>query len=259
MILAIDAGNSRTKWGVFDSQSGLKAELKTHGVCLNAELDIRPPIAWQSCKRAVISNVAGETVTTQLEAILQPLNIPVHWVTASAFACGVRNGYADPQQLGSDRWVALIAAWQHYHAPCVVVNAGTALTVDALTVDGQQGIFLGGLIVPGFKLMQDSLAHNTAGIALAEGQMRGFPDNTADALHTGALSAMVGAVASMMIKLEKDTGSQPRCILSGGDAAMLVSALRSFGQIANNVVIADNLVLQGLLALETEFSRSTAE
>lgn len=254
MILTIDVGNTRIKWGVFDNEG----ELKAHDACLNTELDMRPA-AWQSCTRAVISNVAGEAVATQLGAILQQLDIPIHWATASTFACGVSNGYADPQQLGSDRWAALVAAWQYCHGPCVVVNAGTALTVDALATDGQQGIFLGGLIVPGFKLMLDGLYQNTAGIAAAKGQMRTFPTNTGDAVYTGALSAMVGAVASMMLKLEKDTGKQPHCILSGGDAVMLVNALRSYGQIANNVVIVDNLVLQGLLALEREFSRSKAE
>jgi hypothetical protein len=63
----------------------------------------------------------------------------------------------------------------------------------------------------------------------------------------------------MMVKLEKEAGIQPHCILSGGDAVVLADALRSFGKIANNVLIADNLVLQGLLAIERESSRSTAE
>jgi type III pantothenate kinase len=254
MILAIDAGNSRTKWGVFASDGALQ----TQGVELNSELGARAPAEWQACSRAVISNVAGEAIAAKLEGLLRPLSIESYQPIASASACGVKNGYTDPQQLGSDRWAAVIAAWQLYRAPCVVANAGTALTVDALAMDNQQGIFLGGLIVPGLRLMQERLASNTVGIAFEEGQMRDFPANTADALHTGALSAMIGAIASMMLKLERDAGIQPRCILSGGDASVLASALRSFGQIANNVVIVDNLVLQGLLALEREFSRSTA-
>jgi type III pantothenate kinase len=259
MILAIDAGNTRTKWGVFDSQDGLKAELKVHGACLNSELDAQPPVAWHSCKRAVVSNVAGEAVAAKIAALLQPLAIEVRHVAATASACGVKNGYSNPNLLGTDRWAALIAVWQHYHAPCVVVNAGTALTIDALAADDGNGIFLGGLIVPGLRLMQESLVKKTDGIEFNSGEMRTFPANTADAVHTGALSAMVGAIASMMVKLEKDTSTTPHCILSGGDAAVLADALRSFGKIANNVVIADNLVLQGLLALEIESYRSMAE
>jgi type III pantothenate kinase len=255
MILTIDAGNSRTKWGVFDSDG----ELHAHGISLNAELGGEAPAAWRACQRAVISNVAGEAIATALAAMLKPVEITCLWVAASATACGVKNGYAHPQQLGTDRWAALVAAWQHHRVACVVVSAGTALTIDALAVDGQYGIFLGGLIVPGFRLMQESLQRNTAGIEESSGSMQNFPTNTGDALHSGALSAMAGAVASMMFKLQRDSGSQPKCILTGGDALVLASALRSFDQIANNISIADNLVLQGLLAIEKESSRSTAE
>ena len=196
-----------------------------------------------------------------LNALLRPLSIPVHWIVAAADACGVKNSYSNPQQLGTDRWAALIAAWQHYHAPCVVANAGTALTVDALALDEetQQGIFLGGLIVPGFRLMQESLTQGTAGIAALPGHSQDFPANTGDALHTGALSAMAGAVESMLVKLQQHEGCQPRCIVSGGDAALLAEALSSRASsrsrgMENNLVIADNLVLQGLLLLERESS-----
>ncbi len=249
MILAIDAGNSRLKWGVFD----IDGELRAHGVCQNTELISEAPVAWSACRRAVVSNVAGEIVGEKLDAMLRALDIPTHWVVASAQACGVKNSYTTPQQLGADRWAALIAAWRHYHAPCVVVNAGTALTVDALGVDkiAGQGIFLGGLILPGFSLMQTSLIKATAGISEAAGSAQDFPVNTADALYGGVLSAIVGAVESMIIKLQQREGQSPRCVVSGGDATLLAETLKGSG-LANNVVIADNLVLQGLLELERE-------
>lgn len=251
MILAIDAGNSRLKWGVFDDVG----ELKAHGVCMNAELANEAPIAWCACKRVVISNVAGEVIAEKLSVLLRPLEIPIHWATASVQACGVKNSYTQPQQLGTDRWAALIAAWRHYHAPCVVVNAGTALTVDALGVGeiAGHGIFLGGLIVPGFNLMRMSLTHDTAGIKALPGSSQNFPTNTGNALYTGALSAMVGVVESMLIKLQQREAQSVRCVASGGDATLLAEALKGSG-IANNVVIADNLVLQGLLELEREFA-----
>jgi len=249
VILTIDAGNSRLKWGVFDSTG----ELRTHGTCPNAELGSEVPVAWHACKRAVISNVASEVIAEKLNVLLRPLDIPMHWVVASAQACGVKNSYTNPQQLGADRWAALIAAWQHYHAPCIVVNAGTALTVDALGVDkiAGHGIFLGGLIVPGFNLTQMSLTHATAVIKGLSGSSQNFPTNTGDALYTGALSAMVGAVESMLIKLQQREAQSPRCVVSGGDATLLAEALKG-SEVANNVVIADNLVLQGLLELERE-------
>ncbi len=261
MILAIDAGNSRTKWGVFDEAG----ELKTHGAFLNAELDkAATPVAWRSCERVVVSNVAGNEVKNLLQRLLQPLAAPVRWASASAQACGVKNGYATPQHLGTDRWAALVAAWQHYHAPCVVANAGTALTIDALGFDtwdldteSSIGIFLGGMILPGFSLMQHSLTHGTADVSARsqhepQDSWQDFPTHTHAALYTGALSAMAGAVQVMYSRLQQHEGKPPYCVLTGGDAALLADMLQ--GDIAKHLVMADNLVLQGLLLIEREIS-----
>lgn len=254
MILTIDAGNTRTKWGVFDAAG----ELKSYGVCLNSDLaGIDVPIAWRPCRRAVVSNVGGVSVAGALQAMLQALDIPIHWVQATAQACGVKNGYGNPQQLGTDRWAALIAAWQHYHKPCVVVNAGTALTVDALGMDDQLGIFLGGLILPGLNLMQHRLIEGTADIAsrLDAESVAGLPDfptNTQDAIRAGALTAMTGAVLGMLARLQRYEGQPPMCILSGGDAALLAEALSGHPEVASRLSIADNLILQGLLSIGRE-------
>ena len=244
MILAIDAGNSRTKWGVFDAAG----ELQAQGVCLNADLaSMEMPRAWKSCERAVISNVAGTAVAEALKTILV---MPVNWVRAAEYACGVNNSYTKPQQLGVDRWAALIAAWHRYHKPCVVVNAGTALTIDALGMDGQHGVFIGGLIAPGLRLMQQSLKQGTAGVAELSGSFKDFPTSTGDAFYTGALIAMTGAIKSMFTRLQQHENQAPRCILSGGDASLLAEMLSADPEVAKHLVIADNLVLQGLLLME---------
>ncbi|HZV62150.1 MAG TPA: type III pantothenate kinase [Methylophilaceae bacterium] len=251
MILAIDAGNSRTKWGVF-SASG---ELRSQGAIPNYELSsMAAPEAWQGCRRAVISNVAGEQAGMAIANLLQQCDISQYWVKSSALGCGVTNGYQFPERLGGDRWAALIAAWQQHHAPCVVVNAGTALTVDALGAgeDGQ-GVFLGGLIVPGLRLMQQSLVASAAGINEAGGSVEYFPSNTENAIYTGALSAMAGAVNSMLVKLELHAGQAPYCIVSGGDAVLLQEMLVHYR--VEKIVMADNLVLQGLLLLEKEMGK----
>ncbi|HZV62613.1 MAG TPA: type III pantothenate kinase [Methylophilaceae bacterium] len=251
MILAIDAGNSRMKWGIFH---GL-GELKEQGVITNSALaSSHAPDAWQGCTSAVISNVAGESVAGSIKGLLKAQNIPSYSIKSSAQACNVINGYQLPEKLGTDRWAALIAAWDQYHAPCVVVNAGTALTVDALGVnkDGR-GIFLGGLIVPGLRLMEQSLTSATADISHTSGRVQYFPTSTGDAIYTGALSAMAGAVNSMLVKLEHHAGQVPCCILSGGDAPLLQDMLVRY-QI-ENMVLAENLVLQGLVLLEKEMGK----
>jgi type III pantothenate kinase len=248
VILAIDAGNSRTKWGVFDEAG----ELKTNSVIPNSVLSgMSVPGEWKACRRAVVSNVAGEGVAECISSFLGPLADTAYWVKASAKACGVTNNYQFPDRLGSDRWGAMIAAWRHYGEPCVVANAGTALTVDALGIEQDgDGVFLGGLIVPGLRLMEESLVSETADISHVSGSVQLFPTNTGDAIHTGALTAMAGAIHSMQVRLGRYSGCKPRCILSGGDAPLLKEMLVRFG--IENLEIRENLVLQGLWHLEKE-------
>jgi type III pantothenate kinase len=155
----------------------------------------------------------------------------------------VRSSYADPGQLGVDRWAALIGARHLYAGPCVVVNAGTTMTVDALSADS---IFLGGFIVSGFTMMREALARRTAQLELYDGAFSFFPDNTADAITSGALNALAGAVDRMcryMIDVGED---EPLIVLSGGNAALLEPRLQSAPRRV------ENLVLEGLVRIGAE-------
>ncbi|HQR60510.1 MAG TPA: type III pantothenate kinase, partial [Methylophilaceae bacterium] len=196
MILAIDAGNTRTKWGVFDAAG----ERVAQGVLENTQLDslAQKNAAWAGCCRAVVSNVAGVAVERQLRSLLDGFQLPALWVKAEAAGCGVTNGYTHPGQLGPDRWAALLAAWNRYREPCVVATAGTALTVDALSAKVD---FLAGLIVPGLHMMQAALAAGTAALPLAEGNLCEYPTGTAAAIYSGGINAMAGAVERMRARL----------------------------------------------------------
>lgn len=240
MILAVDAGNSRTKWGLFDAAG----TLLRHGAVDNHDI-ARLEQDWRDFPgelRVAVSNVAGAAVATRLQAVCDLLALPLRWIVASSAACGVRNGYAQPQQLGTDRWAALVAAWNEYRAPCVVASAGTALTVDALSGDGE---FLGGLIVPGLSLMRAALGGGTAGVGDAAGHWRDFPISTADAVHSGALAAMGGAVRHMLAMLEARESRAPLCLLAGGDAQALAEILEF------PVLPVQHLVLHGLFLIES--------
>ena len=247
MILAIDAGNSRTKWGVFDAGGKLIAQ----GALDNSELQslAQPLPAWRDCQSVVISNVAGPALGEKIGALLLPLAIPMRTITAQPASCGVTNTYVNPEQLGSDRWAALIAAWNQYRQPCIVATAGTALTVDALSGSGE---FLGGMILPGIGLMQQSLLDSTAGIRESMGEWQDFPTSTANALYTAALTAAAGNVKGMAARLQRHSRAEPLVVVGGGDAKLLAECLLERIVMTNKLVIADNLVLQGLLLIENE-------
>ena len=190
-------------------------------------------------------NVAGEAARIRIEALLARWRVTAEWLTPTAAACGVVNHYEVPSQLGADRWAALIAArkravaYELFPPPAVVVNAGTAVTVDAL---GADGVFRGGMILPGLRLMLRALAENTAGLKVAPGLHREFPTNTADALYSGAVDAVRGAIESMRARLSSDA-VKAKCYLAGGAAGEIAPHLTA------PVEVVDNLVLEGVYAL----------
>lgn len=241
MIVAIDAGNTRTKWAILDSSGEFLQQGTVENVQIHTLINVIQQ--WHGCRRMVVSNVAGAAVADQLQSICDGLNLPQMTIQATASACGVTNRYTQPAQLGSDRWATLVAAWNRYHESCVIATAGTALTVDVLSSHGE---FLGGLIVPGWRLMQSALTSGTVGLAALEGQLQHFPTNTGDAMCSGAWQAMAGAVEKMCDLLQSREASPPRCLLSGGDASGLHVALSRPAEITHN------LVLKGLWLIERE-------
>jgi type III pantothenate kinase len=252
-LLALDAGNTRVKWGLFNT-SGTLLE---NGACLNGEIvHTKLPDA----ERIIISNVAGEYIKKQLEYIL-PKHIPTHWITAKANQCGINSRYNQPEKLGTDRWAALIAAWHIKQAPCVVVNAGTAVTIDALVSNHEQGEFIGGMILPGIHLMQQSLGVAAAQLPNIQAEKSTSPDanqhqdifakNTADAMRAGAINAACGAIKQMHTTLAALTAKckqAPYILISGGNAQLIKDNLLS--DVTNLAIILDNLVLHGLYLID---------
>jgi type III pantothenate kinase len=159
-MLAIDAGNTRIKWGAHDGRGWAAT-----GAIATAD-SARAGDAWSSLPHidgAIASNVAGPGVARDLAAACGARGVTLRVIESQAVQAGVVSGYRDPAQLGADRWAALVAAHAAGGGHKLVVNAGTALTVDALTGEGR---FLGGLIVPGPALMRRSLDRGTAGLRL---------------------------------------------------------------------------------------------
>lgn len=262
MLLTIDAGNTRTKWAIFNELG----EITQHDVCLNSGInsaDLSPVLFGYD--HIAISNVAGEQHATHLADKLSPYHLPIHWVKAVPQAGHVINRYSKPETLGSDRWATLVAAWNIKHASCIVVNAGTAVTIDALNScendHEQYGEFIGGLILPGLTLMQQSLglataqlpkidASQTQVLATAASKPEDiFAKNTADAIYNGALHAIVGTIRQMIDALTQLSLQAPSIIISGGNALIINEMLTR--HVTNQTIIVDNLVCQGLYLLAT--------
>ena len=240
MILVVDAGNSRLKWGLHDGQDWLRREAVD-----NADI-ARLAHDWEKIatpQKIVVCNVAGPEVKAALDRLLQRWQAAPYWLVSQTRQCGVTSGYVEPAQLGPDRWAALIAAYHLVKGACLVVNAGTAVTVDALT---KEGVFLGGLILPGLELMRAALSTGTAGVRAEKGCLEKFPTNTADAVYSGAVQAIAGAVERMAYELEQAENEECALVLSGGSAGDLPPLLN------RPVMLVDNLVLEGLVMIARE-------
>jgi type III pantothenate kinase len=248
MLLVIDIGNSRTKWAQVDEEGRLQT------VEASANHDFAATTFKRSLKgvtKVMISNVAGDAMAQKISELI-PQRVQVIFASAQAQACSVMNRYQQSQTLGVDRWSALIAAWHMNMQPSVVVNAGTAVTIDALAKDAaaKKGIFLGGTIMPGIRLMSESLDNNTALLkSIPEGKVMVFPNNTQDAIQTGCINAITGAIMVTLKQLEKHSAFLPKLVISGGDANKIADALKPH---LKRVIIAENLVLQGLVLLESD-------
>lgn len=229
--LLIDAGNTRLKWVRVEGGQWRTQGSSDYGdwSALRATLD-----GVHDCH---VASVASAEHVQALAAVLAAAGVRATWYTAAGAFGDVVNGYETPQQLGVDRWMALIAARARCSEAVLVVSAGTALTADAL---GANGRFLGGVIVPGLALMRQALQTGTAGVAPSSGKVQAFPRTTADAVESGLVAAVCGAIRRQYDYLAAQAGVAPRCLVSGGDAARI----RPYLDVPAEIVPA--LVLEGI-------------
>jgi type III pantothenate kinase len=238
--LVLDAGNTRVKWAlVHDGVFVANGAVPTQDPDALAE-------AWRALSlqgvRSLACSVASPMVRDRIGALVSAHTATdVVWFASTERCAGVYNRYERPTQLGADRWAALVGARARTDDPVVVVNAGTAITVDALASTGE---FLGGLILPGVGVMLDALAQRTAGLQSRPGRFSDFPRNTADAMTSGALDAAAGAVGRMVGRLAAREGAMPGVLLSGGSAPTLVSGM------PEGTLRVEHLVLEGLLVAD---------
>lgn len=232
--LLLDAGNTRLKWAVVENG----AWCEQGGVAYADLAELRPVLhAGDACF------IASVVHADQMSALLNGAGVIPTWLKTEAQFQDVQNTYAVPQQLGVDRWMGLIAARKRSQMPTLVVSVGTAMTVDALSAEG---VFVGGLIVPGFDLMQDALRQGTAGVADVSGSWQAFPLCTADAVQSGLVAALCGAIRQQHERLSEAAGMPAHCILTGGGASSLLPHL------SLPVELVPALVLEGIELVSRE-------
>ncbi len=225
MKLLIDIGNSRIKWAFIDSgrlseswsfnrgKTGIKASLTKHWKDISGVESI------------FVSNVAGEKIANQLkEWTIKRWDIDPKFVISEKKRFGVANAYQQPEKLGVDRWLSLIAARQHARMATCVIDCGTAITLDIVTKYGEHQ---GGIILPGLNLMRQALSNNSDAIkdTFDKSEFKTLATNTFSAVQSGTLYSITATIERLISDLKQQFNNRMRFIITGGDAATVLPLL----------------------------------
>lgn len=211
-ILAIDIGNTRSKWklfggraaaGVFAGALPTGGELKA--VAIGVDL-----VACGSVRNAGFNDSLAMICERSIQK--KPVFLRAHGEFGA-----LKNGYEIPEKLGVDRWLALVAAWGRIPGELIVVDLGTAVTIDVVNASGQHQ---GGYIVPGLQTLVDSLNKGTGlidvrAVSAADGLVLGV--NTAAAVVDGCAKMLVSFVLA-----ESDKHPGAKLFITGGGADALI-------------------------------------
>ena len=213
-MLCIDVGNSRIKWCVWqanDMQHNTVAEYELQ------RLD-NLLVKWFSNieqQDVFISSVAGDQVNEVIALwFSKAWQKQVSFVESERQQLGVVNSYKEVRQMGVDRWVAMLAAYQRYQSAICVIDCGTAVTLDIVDESGKH---LGGLIMPGLNMMRQSLFQGANGIRCQDGNEPLLANNTSDAVSGGCFHLLVSGLNSLYVQYKKQTKNKMVCVVTGGD------------------------------------------
>lgn len=262
LYLLFDVGNTRLKWAALESSkhpSDRQKKLWAYSGSIGsnalqspeAKAELADYIAKTLPKPDAIAFccVAGSQALANLQSLF-PQWSDIEWkqLSGESSYTGMRTLYQEPAKLGADRWAAVIGARALSKTNTLIINAGTATTIDLL---GSNGVHYGGWILPGLSLMQTSLQSQTAQLPLAERHDGpfGFGINTNDAIISGCDAAQIGAIVQAIQLSKKLNCPVEKIWLDGGNAKVLAQIIaQSQSELALGAEVTEGLVLRGTWA-----------
>jgi type III pantothenate kinase len=236
MYLLIDIGNTRIKW----QQRDVKNILLTDSILVEEFMDIDFS-SIKSVDKIIVSNVNHSIVLDKLKEILSKFKCPIIETSTDSNEYLI-NDYDDSTLLGVDRWIAALGAWKLYQKRLLIINAGTAITVDLIDLDeNNKAHFKGGMILPGIAISLAVLNNSTNLIDTEIGKSQYPSLNTKDAVTTGIMMSIQGAVNLVCRKLP----SSLPILLTGGDANLIYE--QSEEDWKSRIKLEDGLIFEGLM------------
>lgn len=235
-ILELDVGNTAIKWRRLKDAVILASGRIADGLeGLNDLLD-------EEVGLVRVASVAFPEREASLKSLLVEAKVEHEFAVSQAECAGVRNGYDDVSCMGVDRWLAMVAAYHDCCGACVIIDAGTALTIDVVASDGQHQ---GGYILPGAELALRALDQSTGKVRFgaADAMSTGLGESTNTCVHNGKWLSLVGAVQLALREAEKRIGVDYKVYITGGDG---VTMKQLAGNSAASWHYSKDLVLDGL-------------
>jgi type III pantothenate kinase len=228
-LIAIDAGNTHTVIGLFQDD-----DLVDHWrIATNAErtsdehaLLVSQFLAQQGSDFSDVTGMVVSSTVPRLTAVLRELAERYLRVAPVVLEPGTRSGlpilYENPRQVGPDRIANAVAAWERFGGPTIMVDFGTATTVDAISAKGE---YLGGAILPGIEISLDALFQRAAALSWVElvKPRRVIGKTTAESVQSGVLYGFAAAVDGLVRRFEAELGECT--VVSTGGLAELVTPL----------------------------------
>lgn len=233
ITLLLDAGNTRLKWALYNAHTKVLTSVQALAyvpegdnplglTALNEVLQQHPTI-----QQLVAVHVLGSSFEQSLQAYAHDHALALKCVKSQAQGFGITVAYHQPERLGADRFVALVAAHHLYpEQACIVMDAGTGVTIDALLATGEHQ---GGLILPGLRVSGQALIQRAKATHLAQSfdTIELFAKDTLQGIGSGSVFGLVGALEGITNRMEQSLGVPVKRILTGGDGTLLKQYLGS--------------------------------
>jgi type III pantothenate kinase len=246
MLLALDIGNTTVAVGVFEDKNLIKTwkiRSDKDKTCDEYGIILLDLLRFAGLEPAAISAVIISSVVPPLTPIFQTLSQNVFHNKALVVGPGLRTGvsilYEAPLEVGADRVVAAVAAYERIGGPCIIVDFGTATTFDAVSAKGE---YLGGAIAPGIQISAEALYLKTAKLPRIEVRKppKAIGKTTVTSMQSGLYFGYIGLVSNIINEIKKELGEDVKVIATGGFGGQISSEVKSIQ------TYEPHLVLEGL-------------
>ncbi len=243
MLLAVDIGNSRIKFGLFDGEQLVsKLSIPTfRDITAEGLTKATADKLFQGIKAAIVSSVVPEINSAMLSFIYSQFGLAALLVT-NDLDFGMQIDYFPLEDAGSDRLVNAFSAVEKYGAPCIVCSFGTALTIDVVD---ENRVLRGGLIAPGMNTLASALKLTTSRlpeVEIAKPSMV-IQNTTVGSIQAGIVYGYFGLVDGLLQAVKNEIRTGPKVIATGGFAAMIAESTSQID------VVDNDLMLDGLCRL----------